>query len=452
MRYIRLLSRIILGMVFIFSGFVKAVDPLGSAYKFADYFTAFKLGFLEFLTLPMGVLLSAFELVLGITLILGYRKKIIFRITLWFMAFFTVLTFILALFNPVTDCGCFGDALILTNWQTFLKNVVLMVFVLILWFTRNEKSDGRPVIGEWLLIGGMYVLASLFSLWNYQHLPVVDFRPYEVGTVISENMEIPEGMPVDEYKTTLIYRNKETGKSTSFTMDSYPKDTLLWEFETSESKLVNKGYEPPIHDFAIMDDYGNELVDEILSDQGYSLIMISHDLPKARESALMAAGDWSQLEILANDYSFYAISSSGSSELEAISAELGLGYRFLAADEIMLKTIVRSNPGFILLKNGAIMGKWGWRDFPSLEQIQPEWPEMIGNASAPMDEEAQLLKEAGVYDDFSFDVMEFDHLIPKLLIKEGARQRESGIILGFILGVLLLMLLSEYLLFLNKNH
>ena len=119
MKYIRLLSRLIVGMVFIFSGFVKAVDPLGSAYKFADYFTAFKLGFLEFLTLPMGIFLSAFELVLGITLILGYRRKTMFRVLMWFMSFFTLLTFILALFNPVSDCGCFGNALILTNWQTF---------------------------------------------------------------------------------------------------------------------------------------------------------------------------------------------------------------------------------------------------------------------------------------------------------------------------------------------
>ncbi len=452
MTYHRLLSRIILGMVFIFSGFVKAVDPLGSAYKFADYFIAFRLGFLEFLTLPIGVLLSAFELVLGITLILGYRKRIIFWITMWFMVFFTVLTFILAIFNPVSDCGCFGDALILTNWQTFLKNLVLMVFVLILWFARKKESGNGPAIREWVVIGGFFVMVSLFSIWNYRHLPLIDFRPYDVGTVISEKMEIPEGMPMDEYRTTLIYRNRESGKSTSFTMDDYPKDTLLWEFENSESKLVKRGYEPPIYDFAMMDEYGNERVDEILSDRGYSLIMISHDLPEARESALAAAGDWSQLEILADDFSFYAVTSTTSSEVEAISAELGLGYRFLAADEIMLKTIVRSNPGFILLKSGAIMGKWGWRDFPSVEQVLPEWPELIGNASAPMDEEAQLLKEAGVYDDFSFDVMEFDQFIPDLLLKEGTKQRERGVITGFILGVLLLMLLSEYLLFLNKNH
>jgi len=451
MRYIRLLSRFILGMVFIFSGFVKAVDPLGSAYKFADYFTAFKLGFLEFLALPIGVLLSAFELVLGITLILGYRRRIVFTIAMWFMVFFTVLTFILALFNPVSDCGCFGDALILTNWQTFFKNVVLMVFVLLLWFARKEQYDSRPVIGEWLIIGGLYVLASLFSFWNYRHLPLIDFRPYDVGTEISEKMLVPEGMPVDEYKTSLIYKNRETGKSTSFNMDNYPKDTLLWEFETSESKLVKKGYEPPIHDFAMMDEYGNDLAEDILSNKEYSLIMISHDLSEANKAALKAAGDWSQLEILADDFSFFAVTSTTSSEVESISTDLELGYMFMAADEIMLKTIVRSNPGFILLKNGCIMGKWGWRDFPRVEKLLPEWPELIGNASAPMDEEAQLLMEAGVFEDFSFDVMEFDQFLPDLILKKGALKQERGVIIAFILSALLLMLLSEYLLFLNKK-
>jgi uncharacterized membrane protein YphA (DoxX/SURF4 family) len=261
MKYIRLLSRILLGVVFIFSGFVKAVDPLGSAYKFADYFTAFKLGFLEFLALPMGVFLSAFELVLGITLILGYRKRMVYAVTFWFMLFFTLLTFILALFNPVSDCGCFGDALILTNWQTFLKNVVLMVFVLILWVPRKSLAPGGAVIREWMVIGGLYVLVAFFSFWNYQHLPLLDFRPYDVGTVIREKMTIPEGMPVDEYETRLIYRNKKTGESSNFTMENYPRDTLLWEFEDSESKLVKKGYEPPIHDFAMMDANGYERVE-----------------------------------------------------------------------------------------------------------------------------------------------------------------------------------------------
>jgi len=452
MKYLRILSRIILGVVFIFSGFVKAVDPLGSAYKFADYFTAFKLGFLEFLALPMGVLLSAFELVLGMVLILGYRKRIIFRLTLWFMAFFTLLTFVLAIFNPVSDCGCFGDALILTNWETFLKNVVLMIFVLILWFARNKESDRGSAMGEWAIVGSLYVLASLFSYWNYRHLPMMDFRPYDLGTVISEKMIVPEGMPVDEYETSLIYQNKETGENSSFTMENYPKDTLLWEFVTSESKLVKKGYEPPIHDFAMMDAYGNEMSEAMLADPEYSLIMFSHDLSEASEAGLTRAGDWSQLEMMASDYSFYAVTSTTSSEVEELRASLGLAYEFLGADEIMIKTIVRSNPGFLLLKNGAIMGKWGWRDFPDLEELFPDWPELIGNASAPLDEETQLLMEAGVYEDFSFDVMDFEQFIPDLVLKSGSQNQERAIVAAFILAVLLLMLLSEYLLFLNKNH
>ena len=445
MKYIRLLSRLIVGMVFIFSGFVKAVDPLGSAYKFADYFTAFKLGFLEFLTLPMGIFLSAFELILGLTLILGYRRKTMFRVLMWFMSFFTLLTFILALFNPVSDCGCFGDALILTNWQTFFKNVVLMVFVLVLYFARNAETNVTSAMREWMVVGSLLVSASLFSFWNYRHLPLIDFRPYDVGTVIREEMEIPDGVPMDEYKTSLIYRNIETGKTSSFTMEDYPKDTLQWEFVDSESKLVKRGYEPLIHDFAIMDTYGDDLVDEILADGGYSLIMFAYDLTGADKEALINAGEWSQLEIFSSDFSFYAVTSATSAEVESISAELGLGYQFLAGDEIMIKTIVRSNPGFMLLKNGAILGKWAFMDFPLLEQLDPNWSELIGNASAQLDEETQLLIDAGAFEDFSFDVVEFDHFVPKLLLNEGAKKREKGVSLAFILALMTVLLLSAYI-------
>jgi len=442
MKYIRLLSRILVGVVFIFSGFVKAVDPLGSAYKFSDYFTAFKLGFLDFLSLPLGIFLSAFELVLGITLILGYRRKITFSVLMWFASFFTLLTLILALFNPVSDCGCFGDALILTNWQTFLKNVVMMVFVLILYFGRNSDTFDGKAIREWMIVVCLFVMASLFSFWNYRHLPLIDFRPYDVGTVIRDEMEIPEGEPVDEYRTTLIYRNTETGRTSSFTMEDYPKDTMQWEFVTSESKLVKRGYEPPIHDFAIMDQYGSDIVDEILSDPGYSLIMVCENLGESAQDALLNAREWSQLEIVAGDFSFYAVTATPSAEVESISSELSLGYHFMAGDEIMLKTIIRSNPGFVLLKDGIILGKWGWRDFPTLEELDPQWSELIGNASAPIDEEQQLLEDAGVYDDFSFEVVGFDHFLPALLLDRGADMREKGVALVALLALMVIILLS----------
>jgi uncharacterized membrane protein YphA (DoxX/SURF4 family) len=443
MKYFKLFSRLLLGGIFIFSGFVKAIDPLGSAYKFSDYFSAFKLGFLDFTTLPLAVLLSAFEIILGITLILGYRRKITYMVLLWFMLFFTLLTLVLAIFNPVSDCGCFGDALILTNWQTFLKNVVIMCFVLVLFFQRKGEADtGNPLI-EWVLIALIYAGSSLFSYWNYRHLPLVDFRPYEVGTVIASAMEVPEGAPVDEYETLLEYREKETGEITTFTIQDYPKDTTIWEFVSSDSRLIQKGFEPPIHDFAIMDGFGDNMVDQILSDPGYSLLMISHNLEKADKEALVVARDWSQLEILADDFSFYAVSASPSGEVDAIAMNLDLGYEFLTADEIMLKTMVRSNPGFLLISNGIIIGKWGYRDFPAVGALDPEVLELIGNAAVPMDEESQLLIEAGIFEEFTFNVLDFDSFLPDLVYRAGTRRMEKGLITGFILGVILLLLLSN---------
>jgi uncharacterized membrane protein YphA (DoxX/SURF4 family) len=445
MKYLKIGSRIILGVVFIFSGFVKAVDPLGSVYKFSDYFSAFKLGFMEFSTLPLGVFLAVFELVLGITLILGYRRRIVYWVLMWFMSFFTLLTFILAISNPVSDCGCFGDALILTNWQTFLKNVILMVFVLILYFNRKQEVETGHPSREWMVVIVLFAGVSWFSIWNYKHLPLLDFRPYDVGTVIQDEMEIPEGAPIDEYETTLTYRNKKSGKSETFTLESYPRDTLEWEFESSDSKLVKKGYEPPIHDFAIMDEYGNDLTDEILNDPGYSLLMISYNLSDASDPALIKARDWSQLEVLASEFSFYGVTSSPTEEVERRSSSLGLGFGFLAADEIMLKTIVRSNPGFVLLKHGTIIGKWGCRDFPAIEDLDPQWTELIGNASAPMDEEAQMLMEAGIYEEFSFDVLDFDHFAAGLIFEKEMKKKELGVIIAFIMGVLILMLLSRFI-------
>jgi hypothetical protein len=443
MRYVRFASRMILGVVFIFSGFVKAVDPLGSAYKFSDYFSAFRLDFLDVISLPLGIGLSAFELVLGITLILGYRRKVISRVVMWFMLFFTLLTLVLALFNPVSDCGCFGDALILTNWQTFLKNVVLMIFVLMLFLGRNQETATGNAVREWMMVLFIYLTVCLFGLWNFRHLPLLDFRPYDVGTVIAEEMEIPEGAPVDEYETTLIYRNKESGEDVEFTIDNYPGDTLLWEFVTSESKLVNKGYEPPIHDFAIMDAFGYDLVDQLLTDPGYTLLMICHDLEKADESALLRSRQWAQLDRLSGDFSFYPVTASTTEVVLETVASLDLGYDFLAADQIMLKTMVRSNPGFMLLNDGAIVSKWGYRDFPAPGALDPAITEIMESASIPDESEIRLIEEAGIYADFNLDLIEFGKLVPKLIFEQTGRKQESRAVLLFMVLVIMVGLISH---------
>ena len=442
MKYLKLISRTLVGLVFIFSGFVKAVDPLGSAYKFTDYFTAFKLGFLEFLALPLALVLSAFELMLGVALILAYRRKVVYAVLFWFLSFFTVLTFILAIFNPVSDCGCFGDALVLTNWQTFLKNIILMIFVLPLFYFRKADGRGGHQAREWIILSCIYLGVILFSVWNFRHLPLLDFRAYDVGTVIREDMEVPEDAAVDEYETILVYRNLAEGKEYEFSIADYPRDTLQWAFVSSDSKLVKKGYEAPIHDFAIMDENGYDLVDGILSDPGYTLLMISHDLEKANAEALGRAGQWSELELLADDFSFYAVSASGSEVVESISSRYGISYTIFAGDEIMLKTMVRSNPGFILIANGSILGKWGFRDFPALADLDPSLPGKLENAAGPVSEEEQLLMEAGAYDGFSFGIMEFSSLVPDLVYKRAAGAREKGVIIAFILGIAGLVLLA----------
>lgn len=444
MKYLRLFSRTLLGIVFVFSGFVKAVDPLGSAYKFSDYFHAFRLGFMDGLALPLGIFLPTFEMTLGVMLLLGYRRRIVTWILMLFMGFFTLLTLILAIFNPVEDCGCFGDALVLTNWETFFKNLVLMIFVVFLFLHRNRAAAEGSATREWSAGALLLIVAVCFSLWNYRHLPLLDFRPYDVGTVIQEEMEIPEEAPRDEYETTLIYRNKSTGETHRFSIEDYPRDTMAWEFVSSESKLVSRGYEPSIHDFAIMDRYGSDLVDQLLSDRGYSLLMISYDLSGAGTDGLLKADDWSRLEILADDFIFYAVTASPSGEVEGISASLGLGYKFYSADEIMLKTMVRSNPGFLLIKNGTIVGKWGFRDLPAVGELDPRWPEMIENASVPRDEETRLLMEAGVVDRFSFGVVEFDRHVLALLFENCSAAREDWVLAAFILGIAILLLLSNF--------
>ena len=223
MNTFRSFSRIITGIVFIFSGFVKGVDPLGSTYKFTDYFNAFHLGFLEPVALPLAVFLSSTELVLGITLLIGYRMRVTAWVLLLFMSFFTILTLILALTNPVTDCGCFGDALILTNWQTFFKNIVLMIFVLVIFTGRFKYSTIRQPLTEWIVVAFFFAATVIFSLYNYMHLPVLDFRPYSIGTNIREGMTIPEGAPEDVYSTELIYKNKKTGQEKSFTLENFPQ-------------------------------------------------------------------------------------------------------------------------------------------------------------------------------------------------------------------------------------
>jgi uncharacterized membrane protein YphA (DoxX/SURF4 family) len=376
MKMIRSLSRVIVGIVFVFSGFVKAVDPLGSTYKFIDYFNAFGMEFLVPLAFPLAVVLSSIELVMGISLLLGYRMKLISRAVLLFMSFFTVLTFILAIYNPVTDCGCFGDAIILTNWQTFYKNIIFMVLTIIVFAGRKFFPCIRGAIAEWGILAFFFGGAIGLSGYCNNHLPILDFRPYNIGTHIPTASAIPEGAESDVYETHLFYRNISDGTIEEFTIQNFPQDSL-WEFVDSKSVLISKGYEPPIHDFSISAPNGEDITESIKNYKGFVFLLISYNVSESDKEGLKKAEDYFKYSGIFNDVKFFAISASLYEDIRNVRDSLNLRYDFGTADEIALKTIIRSNPGLLLMKNGTILAKWHYNDFPEAVELGNEFSELI---------------------------------------------------------------------------
>jgi hypothetical protein len=359
MMIIRLISRIIVGSLFIFSGFVKAVDPLGSAYKFSDYFHAFHLDFLKFLSLPLAVLLCTAEFISGFSVISGLRQKSGIYGVFLLMIFFTPLTFILAILNPVSDCGCFGDAIHLTNWQTFGKNIVLLIFIIILFAGSKSIRQVFKHSVEWIILLMVTISFIAFSLFNLMYLPVIDFLPYKAGTNIPEKMKMPEGATADQYITTFIYEKGGTQKE--FTINNYPAEDTLWKFIDQKSKLLKKGYIPPIHDFSIVTIGKEDITERVISNPGYTVLMISKKLTEAGAPNLTKGFELGSFCYKAG-IDFYILTSSGGDEISNYQN----GLIFCNTDETTLKTIMRSNPGYVLIKDGTIIGKWSWAEISKL--------------------------------------------------------------------------------------
>ena len=374
MKILKIISRIIVGVVFIFSGFVKAVDPLGTVYKFGDYLNAFNLSFLTPLCLLFAIGLCTLEFLGGISVLFNIKPKIgIWTVTL-LMAVFTPLTFVLALTNPVSDCGCFGDAIHLTNWQTFFKNVVLAIPTAFLFIKRNEQDSNFKSKSEWTIIVASTLLFLIFIFYNLRYLPVIDFLPYKVGTYIPEKMIVPEGMPVDQYETTFIYEKE--GKQEEFTLENYPANDTTWKFVDARTKLVSKGYEPPIHDLTFTNENGEDKTDRILASQNYTMFMISKKLGEVKAEKIREGLSFGE-ELKNLGIDFYLLTSSSSGEVhDYIMPKIFTGIPvfeekddFYLVDEITLKTMVRSNPGFMLIKEGTIIAKWSWAGRPDIETI-----------------------------------------------------------------------------------
>jgi len=366
MRILKIVSRIIIGLLFIFSGVVKAIDPLGSAYKFHDYFQAFHIGFLNSLSIILAILMCTAEFISGFSVLTGLRQRTGILGALILMIIFTPLTFILALTNPVSDCGCFGDAIHLTNWQTFGKNVILISLAFVLFTGRKEVKQLFNTITEWIIISGVIVLFIVFSLANLKYLPVIDFLPYKTGVKIADKMVVPDGVPVDTYNTTFVY--EKGGIKKEFSISNYPANDTSWKFVEQKSVLLKKGYQPPIHDFSIASLNGVDITNDVLSHSGYSVLMITKKLAEAKSNRLEEGYKLGKY-CHEKGIDFYILTASGTDEAKSINNGLG----FYSVDETTLKTIVRSNPGYILLKDGIIIGKWSWANLPDQKWFNNIW-------------------------------------------------------------------------------
>lgn len=357
------IARTLLALTFLFSGFVKAVDPLGTVYKIEDYLTAFGGLFTSLLPLATvaAVLLILTEWTLGVMMICNIRTGLTAWLALAFYAVMTPLTLYIALTNPISDCGCFGDALVISNWQTFWKNVVLTALVVVLLCTKRHIPQTFVWWAELSIVVIGLALAGGLMLYTHYHLPLIDFRPYKIGNNIPELMEIPEGAPHDEYAITLIY--EKDGVEQEFTLQDYPRGDSTWRFVDQQSKLISKGYEPPIHDFVLVDYEGEDLTYDLLESDKVVMVVM-YNLDKADRTQLPKVVELSK-KCEEQDAAFYILTAATDEQIDAFVEANSLDVAretFLTADGIMLKTIVRANPGVFVIENGTITDKYNIRD------------------------------------------------------------------------------------------
>ena len=335
------IARLLLAVTLILSGFVKAVDPRGTQYKISDYLTAMGLNdyLSDVLTLAASIAVSATEFLLGICLLFAIHRRLVSKLTLAMMSIMTLLTLWLALTNPISDCGCFGDALVLTNWQTFWKNVVLLGAAIIAALWPKDMVRTISISNQWIVFNYSTLFILFIAFWSIYDLPMFDFRPYHIGTDLRKG-----------------YQEMLDGKDSpyaDFFMDS-----------TSENE---------------------DLTEQVLNDSGYTFLLISPHLEKADDSQLDQINWWYEYS-REQGYGFYCLTASSQKAITRWQDMTGAEYNFCNTDDITLKTIIRSNPGLLLLKDGVIIQKWSHNRLPELAENQSAQPlERLSIGKAPTD-------------------------------------------------------------------
>ncbi len=355
MKLLLQIIRVLVALTFVFSGFVKLIDPIGTKIKMLEYFgeDVLNLTFLSSYALEISVGLIWFEFVLGVWLLFGYKIKFTLRALLLLITVFLFLTWYSAYFNKVTDCGCFGDAVKLSNWETFYKNVVLIILILLLnwrWYVL------RPLFSNRLLTTLSHIfalLALLLMVYTIRHLPLIDFRPYAIGKNIREGMQIPPDAPQPKFKDIWYY--KINGEVKEFSNEDEPWNIKGAEFVDRKTITLEEGFTPPIHDFSIENDADGDITDKVLSMPEVYLV-ISYNPLEINDKAIQIINTFAQ-KMQQEGHTVIGLYA-------LIDGNLVQKFHFslYMTDATTLKTMIRSNPGVIKLQNGTIVEKKAWRD------------------------------------------------------------------------------------------
>lgn len=372
-------SRFFVGLLFVFSGLIKANDPIGFGYKLQEYFEVFHITFFNDYAAAIAIFLCGLEIILGAALLLGlFARQVIWGL-LGLIVFFTFLTFYSAFFEVVTSCGCFGDAIPLTPWQSFGKDLILLAFILILFIYRREI---KPVVDRQAMqaavVGPLVLISFGIGVFTYFNLPFIDFLPYKVGANIPALMTIPPGAPQDEYEITYHLKNKQTGAEQDMTDKEYLKQEIWkdanWEIEGEpESKLVKKGFEPKIKDLKLVDASGQDVTQALLQKPGYQLWLLAYDLNASNREAFSRISTTVIKSAVRNGIPTLILTASSPTAAEELKTELKWNAVFYYADAIPLKSMVRANPGILLMKEGTVVQKWHYRNFPTYQDLAKKY-------------------------------------------------------------------------------
>lgn len=372
-------SRLFVGILFIFSGLIKANDTLGFSYKLEEYFDVFHMSFLSPLATGIAMFLCILEIVLGALLLFGFWSKKVTAGLLGIIIFFAFLTFVSAAFKVVTSCGCFGDAIPLTPWQSFSKDMVLLVLIVYLFINRSmispvTRNAGQQKVG----LIAVVALSFIFCIYTYTYLPVIDFLPYKIGESIPDAMKIPEGAAPDQYLIMYKLKNKATGAAKEMSDKDYLKSGIWkdnnWEIiGQPEQKLIKKGYEPKIKDLVISDAAGTNYTKELLENPYYNLVVVAYNLNHTDEKAI---GKLNALILDATEQfnvRTVMLTANSAQDAEAFSKRNKLLSEIFYADAVPLKSMVRANPGILLLKNGVVINKWSYQSMPSFDKLKTQY-------------------------------------------------------------------------------